>query len=78
MILSAKHGQSPDTPSAVTRIPDGPILEPKRWTSSSGGRVGARPSRRAPTWASLTPSGTGSAPDLGAPAEDRGARPGQR
>jgi hypothetical protein len=27
VILSAKHGQSPDTPSALTRIDDGPILE---------------------------------------------------
>jgi Type I phosphodiesterase / nucleotide pyrophosphatase len=27
IILSAKHGQSPQTPSALTRIPDGPILE---------------------------------------------------
>jgi hypothetical protein len=27
IILSAKHGQSPDTPSALTRIPDGPILD---------------------------------------------------
>jgi hypothetical protein len=27
IILSAKHGQSPDTPSALTRIPDGPIVE---------------------------------------------------
>jgi Type I phosphodiesterase / nucleotide pyrophosphatase len=27
VILSAKHGQSPDTPSALTRIPDGPIIE---------------------------------------------------
>jgi hypothetical protein len=26
IILSAKHGQSPDTPSALTRIPDGPIM----------------------------------------------------
>jgi len=26
IILSAKHGQSPNTPSALTRIPDGPIL----------------------------------------------------
>jgi Type I phosphodiesterase / nucleotide pyrophosphatase len=26
IILSAKHGQSPDTPSALTRIPDGPII----------------------------------------------------
>jgi hypothetical protein len=27
IILSAKHGQSPDTPSALTRIPDGPIID---------------------------------------------------
>ena len=27
VILSAKHGQSPDTPSALTRIPDGPIMD---------------------------------------------------
>jgi hypothetical protein len=27
IILSAKHGQSPQTPSALTRIPDGPIME---------------------------------------------------
>jgi hypothetical protein len=27
IILSAKHGQSPQTPSALTRIPDGPILD---------------------------------------------------
>jgi len=27
VILSAKHGQSPDTPSALTRIPDGPIVD---------------------------------------------------
>jgi hypothetical protein len=27
VILSAKHGQSPDTPPALTRIPDGPIIE---------------------------------------------------
>jgi Type I phosphodiesterase / nucleotide pyrophosphatase len=27
IVLSAKHGQSPDTPSALTRIPDGPILD---------------------------------------------------
>jgi hypothetical protein len=26
VILSAKHGQSPDKPAALTRIPDGPIL----------------------------------------------------
>lgn len=27
VILSAKHGQSPDTPSALTRIDDGPIVD---------------------------------------------------
>lgn len=27
MILSAKHGQSPDKPSDLTRIPDGPIID---------------------------------------------------
>lgn len=27
VILSAKHGQSPQTPSALTRIPDGPIID---------------------------------------------------
>jgi hypothetical protein len=27
IILSAKHGQSPDTPSALTRIADGPIID---------------------------------------------------
>jgi hypothetical protein len=27
VILSAKHGQSPDTPSLLTRIPDGPIID---------------------------------------------------
>jgi type I phosphodiesterase/nucleotide pyrophosphatase len=27
IILSAKHGQSPETPSALTRIPDGPIID---------------------------------------------------
>jgi hypothetical protein len=27
IVLSAKHGQSPTTPSALTRIPDGPIIE---------------------------------------------------
>ncbi|MEA2617295.1 MAG: hypothetical protein QOE72_3078 [Chloroflexota bacterium] len=26
IVLSAKHGQSPQTPSALTRIPDGPIV----------------------------------------------------
>jgi arylsulfatase A-like enzyme len=27
IVLSAKHGQSPETPSALTRIPDGPIVD---------------------------------------------------
>lgn len=27
IILTAKHGQSPNTPSALTRIPDGPIID---------------------------------------------------
>jgi hypothetical protein len=27
IVLTAKHGQSPDTPSALTRIPDGPIID---------------------------------------------------
>jgi hypothetical protein len=27
IVLSAKHGQSPDTPGALTRIPDGPIID---------------------------------------------------
>jgi hypothetical protein len=27
IILSAKHGQSPQTPAALTRIPDGPIMD---------------------------------------------------
>lgn len=27
VILSAKHGQSPQTPTALTRIPDGPIID---------------------------------------------------
>ncbi len=27
IVLSAKHGQSPQTPSALTRIPDGPIVD---------------------------------------------------
>ena len=26
IVLSAKHGQGPNTPSALTRIPDGPII----------------------------------------------------
>jgi Type I phosphodiesterase / nucleotide pyrophosphatase len=27
IVLSAKHGQSPQTPSALTRVPDGPIMD---------------------------------------------------
>jgi hypothetical protein len=39
IILSAKHGQSPQTPSALTRIPDGPIIDALNaaWTSAHPG-----------------------------------------
>jgi Type I phosphodiesterase / nucleotide pyrophosphatase len=39
VILSAKHGQSPDTPSALTRIPDGPIIDALNaaWASAHPG-----------------------------------------
>jgi hypothetical protein len=39
IVLSAKHGQSPDTPSALTRIPDGPIIDALNaaWASSHPG-----------------------------------------
>ena len=39
IILSAKHGQSPDTPSALTRIPDGPIIDALNaaWASAHPG-----------------------------------------
>jgi hypothetical protein len=39
IILSAKHGQSPDTPSALTRISDGPIIEvlDEAWASAHPG-----------------------------------------
>jgi hypothetical protein len=39
IILSAKHGQSPDTPSALTRIPDGPIIDGLNaaWTAAHPG-----------------------------------------
>jgi len=38
VILSAKHGQSPRTPSALTRIPDGPIIDALNaaWQQSTG------------------------------------------
>lgn len=38
IILSAKHGQSPQTPSALTRIPDGPILDGLNaaWQAATG------------------------------------------
>lgn len=41
IILSAKHGQSPQKPSALTRIPDGPILDALNvaWKSSHPDRV---------------------------------------
>ena len=39
IVLSAKHGQSPDTPSALTRIPDGPIIDGLNaaWTAAHPG-----------------------------------------
>jgi hypothetical protein len=39
IILSAKHGQSPQTPSALTRIPDGPIIDALNaaWASAHPG-----------------------------------------
>jgi arylsulfatase A-like enzyme len=39
VILSAKHGQSPQTPSALTRIPDGPIIDAldAAWTAAHPG-----------------------------------------
>jgi len=38
-VLSAKHGQSPQTPSALTRIPDGPIIDALNaaWTAAHSG-----------------------------------------
>jgi hypothetical protein len=43
IILSAKHGQSPQTPSALTRIPDGPIV-----TALDAAWQAAHPSATAP------------------------------
>ncbi len=43
IILSAKHGQSPDTPSALTRIPDGPII-----TALNAAWASAHPGATAP------------------------------
>jgi hypothetical protein len=39
IILSAKHGQSPMTPAALTRIPDGPIIDAinAAWTAAHPG-----------------------------------------
>ena len=39
IVLSAKHGQSPNTPSALTRIPDGPIMDGLNaaWTAAHPG-----------------------------------------
>ena len=41
IILSAKHGQSPQTPSALTRIPDGPIVDALNaaWLADFPGKV---------------------------------------
>jgi len=40
IILSAKHGQSPQTPSALTRIPDGPIIDALNAAWNSAGHTG--------------------------------------
>ncbi|MCU1453697.1 MAG: phosphodiesterase [Acidimicrobiales bacterium] len=39
IILSAKHGQSPQEPSALTRVPDGPIIDGlnAKWATSHPG-----------------------------------------
>jgi hypothetical protein len=39
IVLSAKHGQGPNTPSALTRIPDGPIIAglDAAWTAAHPG-----------------------------------------
>ena len=42
IILSAKHGQSPVQPSALTRIPDGPILDGLN-AAWAAGHPGAKP-----------------------------------
>jgi hypothetical protein len=41
IILSAKHGQSPQTPSALTRIPDGPIVDALNaaWLSAQPSKI---------------------------------------
>jgi hypothetical protein len=43
IVLTAKHGQSPDTPSALTRIPDGPIID-----ALNGAWQAAHPAATAP------------------------------
>jgi hypothetical protein len=40
IILSAKHGQSPQTPSALTRIPDGPIIDALNAAWQTAGHTG--------------------------------------
>ncbi len=43
VILSAKHGQSPQQPSALTRIPDGPIMDALNaaWQNANAGNPAA-------------------------------------
>ena len=43
IVLSAKHGQSPDTPSQLTRIPDSPIIAAinNQWTAAHPGFTSA-------------------------------------
>ncbi len=43
VILSAKHGQSPTRPSALTRIPDGPIIDAMNAAWARSRPRGARP-----------------------------------
>jgi hypothetical protein len=40
VILSAKHGQSPDTPSDLTRIDDGPIIDALNASWNTAGHAG--------------------------------------
>jgi hypothetical protein len=43
IIISAKHGQSPQTPSALTRIPDGPIISALNAAWRAANPTGADP-----------------------------------
>ena len=45
IVLSAKHGQSPHNPSALTRIPDGPIIDGAQRRLDGGAPRRGRPRR---------------------------------